>query len=257
MNFDKFLEKYILDLKSNEIKLVTNDFKSDDVIDVMNSSFGKNDYKPYIKSLFGILNLKNLKIFSAYKLDKNLDKAMQINILKQIKSGQFGVYSNFINRTAIYLNRLIKDNSIDVVIYPESSSNFNLDLVNRLTTINNTIKKFDAAITKTQANKIEVLDSTKEFEQKILKSLDRKIKREDKLELKSVPGKFRNLLFKFVPHIFNLNPYLKKVIHGKNILIVDDILTSGLTINLIMKELMDNKIEAKVVQIFVPITLTK
>ena len=144
----------------------------------------------------------------------------------------------FINRTVIYLNRFFNQNKIsfDVIVLPKSSSSLNKIMAKEFT------KRFPYQILilsdnieKSDPNDIKISDDAPDV---VKKGFAKKIASlgGDKLEIKKLPPSWR----RFISNISKIDDIVYEKINGKNVLVIDDVLTSGITIGDIIKQLRQN-----------------
>lgn len=193
---------------------------------------GKSNYNPRVSK-----SDSNIQILSAYvKSHDKKDQNMVVDILKSLKGkGRYKVdeesYKKFIKRTAIYFYHLIKSEPIDLVITIQSSSPLTKDLVQDL------IKMIpydvdvcdDGVLKNIDVSTIGVKDDSR-ITPDIKNYLDGVIKNATKDGYFSVQP-IRPIFRKFVKDFLLVDEDLKSKIDGKVILLIDDFLTTGITMN--------------------------
>lgn len=198
----------------------------------------------------------NVPVFSIYLYQAAGSDGTTTQLLKALKGqGELKVKEaelrSFIDRTAAWLKRFFAVHQIDTVIYPQSSSPFLASFVDALQTKHPKLKIVKDAFVKREAHDIDnELDSFidhehPEFEKlgaKNAADLKKSVKRE--LEKAKAEGKPATIsaknIFKghakfvhnFMTYVGNLNE-----VTGKNVLIIDDVLSSGTTFNDMVKQL--------------------
>lgn len=179
------------------------------------------------------------KAKTPYKSTKNgivthsLYAAKGTALLKDIKNADFKTEETkkFLIRSAIYANRVIKNFDIDIIVMPKSSSplvkNFIKELQKRIF-----IPVYYDSFKKTSNfSNIKIDRDNPKISDKIIKKLEpilRRAIKEGKLSLTKILPQNR----KFLLNLFDVvDKKMLKKIEGKNVLIADDILTSGTTIS--------------------------
>jgi len=124
----KFKDYVLEDIRVQNNKLIFNYNKNKSSKDGIGTAFGKGKFIPYLKSN-SILDGK--LVFSVY----NSGGATEIlKALKKKNDIRFEDedYNYFINRTSMYLVKIIQDNNIQVILSPKSSSNLVTDVMNKI-----------------------------------------------------------------------------------------------------------------------------
>ena len=264
--------------------------------------------------------------YNLYKIsDMRISKALKHpNKFKDIEKREidFGSIDKFMKRSSLYIYSILKNNPIDIITYPESSSEFNKDMVEyimdrykkspgikcipnlmskniRNVYVNFTVAKelglSDADINRLRHDvenwksdadvydlrvKIDELNDyiayhsgkrgrpTNDIKQKkeLVKNLEEQIKilrkgRRGKDKTKTSDGKAKNFEIKSIEDkrrrslegLFGINPKLSGIqqdLKGKNIVIFDDNISSGATLDDICLELQKHGVES-----ILPITL--
>ena len=236
----KSLSQHLLEafIETNEGFVVDGDtlfFKSDEP-GFINTKFGKYaTMKPYEGKL------SNGKFFAAYQKDKNnLDKSMYDEVLRAIKGKSSKLkmdqesYNAFLNRTAAYLSKIIRDNEIDTIIKMDSASTLVTDLVNEINRrlpVYFDIHTFDKVLFK-NPNVEEIFVDTGDAKlssqmQTIINDLKR-IHTTGQFNIKDIKLPQTR---KFFRNWLKLKDNFNQYIFDKNVCIVDDYVTSGATLN--------------------------
>ena len=142
----------------------------------------------------------------------------------------------FVRRTIIYLNRFFNKNnlSFDVILLPKSSSALNMKMAQEFKKrFPYDVNLYSDEITKSLPKDLQIVGDPPEIIRKALqRSLD-KWNTEGKFEIKKLPPSFRQ----YVSNLSKIDDKIFKKVEGKNVLIIDDVLTSGITISDIIKQL--------------------
>lgn len=201
----------------------------------INTKFGKfKAMKPYEGKL------SNGRFYAAYTKEKNLDKLMYDEVLRAIKGSSSKLvldsksYKEFLNRTAIYLSRIILKEEVDTIIMMDSKSN----LVKDLTTEMNSklpkyfqIHSFENVIYK-NPNIEEIFIDTGDINlgsrmKGLQKDFDR-IKKSGAFNMKEIKQPQTR---KFIKDWLKIRDGFQKHIFDKNVCLVDDYVTSGATMD--------------------------
>ena len=125
---------------------------------------------------------------------------------------------------------------VDVIITPKSSSMLNQIFAHRLGELGGAHVILDAFIKQLNIEDISIDYEHPGITKEIQELLENKIKiakQKGYFNLKSIPGKFRKFLDNmFMPQ----NNEIIREIENKNVLIIDDIITTGTSINQIAKK---------------------
>ena len=226
MKFKRIFEGIKLDTDN-----LTFNYKENDK-DSISLHLGKdNNFSPYTK------NIDGLKILSLYSSKNKAD------ILKKLKNAEMNQELNqFLNRTVIYLLKVIKDKKINTIISIKSSSSLNEMILNKIS------ERFYGKIIKNGFEKNEVSNITiNKNDPRINDELGKKLedylhkaKEKNTFNLKNIMPKDR----KFFKNVYKTNILNPKDIDNKNILIFDDILTVGYTM-LNVKEVLKKSFNPK------------
>jgi len=194
----------------------------------VNTSLGKANFRPRKTKL------KNSEVivYSAYSKDSGKEVVSILNAMKGNSDVQISKedVDKFINRTAIFFTKVLKDRPIDVILKMPSSSplasNFCDKIIEKLPHSN--ILTYDNVITKDLTN-IAVSDESKFSEktlQLVYKFVD-KVKTTGNFEIKKVHPKFRRFIINWI----KIDDSIKNKLVGANVLVVDDYLTTGTTLD--------------------------
>lgn len=186
-------------------------------------TFGKGKLKPYVKKLEGI----DVQVISLYTFN---DQSGTV-IMKKLKANDISndTYYQFINRSAVYASRLIRDLKIDLLVLPESSSPLAANFARAIVAANPGIRMAPKNFIKARdVEQIKIDYENPKLTPAITKTLEsslRRAKREGVLKMKWILPVNR----KFLTNVFSYdgNSY---IFSDKNVLIVDDIVTSGSSI---------------------------
>jgi hypothetical protein len=211
-------KRQIEGISSNEDSIVF-DYSNSDGIRV---SFGTKQvkYSPYKTTV------ENNTIFSLYQVDSN-DK----HILRALK-GESNLKADkknldyFANRSALYAFQLIPS-EIDLILYSENSYYLFDTFIKQLQSKFSSKKlKVSQSIYKTNTSNLFIKELTPDKYRKDLDRLLVSLQKKDTIKLRNdIPLKFR----KYFSGYISIRDELQKDISGKNVLIIDDILTSGST----------------------------
>lgn len=199
---------------------------------IINTSFGKgSNLEPYgMKLPFG-------QMFSVYKKASSADKKEYQEVLSALKgqSSQYTMdldsYDKFLKRTALYLSKIVTQNSIDTIIVLDTSSKLLPDLMikmNRYLPKYYDIHTYNKGLFK-NPNISEIQISTQyNLQDKTIRELQRvldKANQDQYFSIKKVPTQFRQLIKNWLV----VNDKILSQIVDKNVMIVDDIITTGTT----------------------------
>lgn len=222
-----------IEVKDNS--LVFNYNKNKSSKDSIGTSFGKSKFKPFKKSGYV---LDNKEVFSAYS------GGGATEILKALKNKNDITYNKenynyFINRTAVYLTKIIKDNKIQVVISPKSSSNLIIDVMDKIQEKIPELTFFTSVFQKVTTEDIKNihLEDDPRVTDKIRTNFDyikRSAIKNEYFAMVKVDPKFRS----FVRGFFQEIPEkVIKEVKDKNVALFDDVISSGTTIAEMMRML--------------------
>jgi len=195
----------------------------------IDTSLGKKDFEPRVTKIND-----NVVVYSAYaKASKNSEEIQIIlNALKGKSKYKVEIdpesYELFIKRTSFFFWHLVKDFPIDTIITIESSSGLSDDLKNSLLDrLPYDIIEYDEGVKK-NLDFASYWIETEKISPESLKKIQSDIRRMEK------SGYFKiheiNLTFRrFVRNWLKIDEDVREGITGKNVLIIDDFLTSGTT----------------------------
>ena len=213
-------------VKDNKLSFSYNKEKSTKTS--IGTGFGKGKFKPYKKS-GSVLNDK--LVYSVYSGGGATD------ILKALKNKNDIFYDQedydyFINRTSIFIGKILRENKIQVVISPMSSSNLVQDVMTKVQEKNPNLTYFTSVFKKVKPQDIQniYLADDPRVTPKIQKSFEyiknAAIKNEY-LAMIKVDPKFRQFVRGFFEEI---DPRVIKECTNKNVVLFDDVISSGTTI---------------------------
>jgi len=188
--------------------------------DLINLRFGKSELKPHTKNIEGI----TLDVFNLYT-SKGADATI---ILKRLKAMHIDVsaYNQFLNRSAVYATKIIRDLNVDIIVTPKSSSSLTKDFAQKIKERNPGIEfLLDSFVKAEDPSKITLDLESKKLSDSTIKKLESSIRRGVKLgyfQMKWVLPPYR----KFLKNVFSYTGNAKKF-EGKKVLIIDDVIASG------------------------------
>jgi hypothetical protein len=206
------------------------DFKSDEKDDLLKLKYNKN----FITKK----KIKGVTTYFTYKINKKIDKKERRNLLNYIKKklNQSEDYDKFINKSVIGLfnNPYLEIRDIDLILMPESSSDLNFDLANKIKSKipNAMLVKESFLKNKTEEILIDYKSllengSDPKTIREITKSVE-KFGSNNKFEIKKITPRFRKFISNFLNLDIKSREMFNRITEGK-ILIVDDIVTEGTT----------------------------
>ena len=231
-NYEQFITESINQLYENfTVKNNILYFNSSSKELNINTTLGKKNFMPRVTSIPEF----NLKIYTAYSKSKEKENSQEVrNILNTLKrKGPYTMdeksYKIFLSRTAIFFYRLLQYEKIDVILTVESSSGISNDLKNEI------LKHFpykslvfDEGIKKNLEFATYVVEDSN-LNPTTLKSLQHAVKKSQDtgyFKIQKIQPQFR----KFIKNWLKVDDEIREKIPGKNILIIDDFLTSGSTL---------------------------
>lgn len=189
--------------------------------DFLNTRFGKGKFIPYQSKL----PKSNAVVYSVYKKDS-------AEILKIFKSSHDDIsiddeeLKKFLNRTSVYVNRLIKDKNIDTIIKLPSSSSIGNDfiglIINKMSH-SNVVVYLDKIVKNMKNVKVS---TTSKLPNNIRDKISKMILSDD-FQIKKLPPKYR----KFVEGFMEIDASVFRNIFNKDILVIDDYITSGISMD--------------------------
>jgi hypothetical protein len=206
-------------------KLVIDYFQNDTGI---KTAFGKNKkLDPYEKKIGDTISYSLYNVGSA-----------PAALLKMIKKDDF-IFSDagkhFIKRSAIYASKVLRPKKIDVVVSPLSSSKLTEQFLIELGSRNNYDIYPNMFVKQPDISKIRIDKDHPSISPKIITKLEKTLERAQRKGKLSLQTDIFVRDRKFILNMFDvLDKKLLEKVDGKNVLIADDILTSGTTmINII------------------------
>jgi len=204
--------------------------------DELSTRFGKSTkaikFVPYVTTSDTILKHK---IFSVY-LAKGTSKTDILKAIKRHKTSNISLdvdsYKKFIQRTAIYINaKFVQKLDIDTIIAPTTSSSLIEDLLEELKKRAPGIKLITKSFEKANIDDIVIAKDHPKITPEIIKYLEtqmRKAKENGYFEMKEIK---RTQMRKFISNFMQLtnDPSLRNQVDGKNVMLFDDIIVSGIT----------------------------
>jgi hypothetical protein len=199
---------------------------------------GKNkNFTPYETNLgFG-------KVYSLYSVRDSNNKEIKVADVKSILKGMhnsivfdYDNYNQFLKRSIMYMSYIIQKHSTDIIMYPKSSRPLVKTLINLLkerlpSSYDFTV--YDESLIKTM-DKAEIdPEIIKVLDPQTIRDIEKKISKPD-FKIQTIPPQFRKSLINWV----NIDNITDNKIEGKNIVIIDDFLTSGSTIRESMRKLL-------------------
>lgn len=168
------------------------------------------------------------------------------DILKAVKGADLNTseMNAFLIRSAIYAVRVLRNFKVDVIVTPASSSNLTKEFVNRIAERANYDVYTDSFRKSPDISKVKIDINHPAITKDIIKSmqsiLDRAI-RKGNLSVKMFAVHHR----KFLTNMFEVtDERVLQKINGKNVVIIDDIMTSGTTTKNIYDILITNGAES-------------
>jgi phosphoribosylpyrophosphate synthetase len=197
------------------------------------TSFGKSKLKPYAKS-DSILNGKT--VFSVYQSSGATEIMAALKGKNDINVDSED-YVHFINRTAIYLYKVLQDKKIDIIMSPKSSSPLVDDLLDAVKERLPHIITYKAVFEKIpkEAIKDVYMEDDPRVTDKIRKSFEAIKKAAIKkgyFAMVKIDPPFRRFVRGFFQEI---DPKIVAKCEDKNVALLDDVIASGTTISEMMR----------------------
>lgn len=218
------------------------DYNTKDKAKNIDTSLGKSSAN--IKFTPRVSTLKNskVKVVSAYSKNTGSDVTDILKSIKQTKDKKYSInqgdYEHFINRTAIFFVRYLKNKNIDSIFVMESSSSLARDIAIRIKNMlpNTSIKFLENSVVKNIENLTIEKGEEKISDAELLglqKLLD-KAKVSNEFSIKKIHPRHR----KFFTNWIKVNEDAIKNITDKNIILFDDYITSGATLDEACREIL-------------------
>jgi len=213
--------------------LISFDYNTKDKVKNINTSLGKSSEN--IKFAPRVSTLKNsrVKVVSAYSKNTGDVVTDILKSIKQTKDKKYSInqndYEHFINRTAIFFVRYLKNKNIDSIFVMESSSTLARDIAIKIKDMlpNTSIKFLENSVVKNIENITIEKGEEKISDTELLglqKLLD-KAKISNEFSIKKIHPRHR----KFFTNWIKVNENAIKNITDKNIILFDDYIPSGAT----------------------------
>lgn len=234
LNFKDFVE--ITSLSEN-VDIVDNKLVISNELDTgINLSFGKNNkLDPYKKSIEGVSGLVSYSLYQA----KTQNSTAILNALKTSDLDSQKI-NNFLKISSIYAARVLRQIGTDVIVTPISSSDLTKEFVKEIQKRTNYDVVIDGFRKQPDISKIVIDVNHPKITPAIIKSMESIIERgikRDSLSVKMFAVQYR----KFIKNLFEVaDERIYKLVQGKRVVIVDDIMTSGTTARNIFDILMVN-----------------
>lgn len=208
---------------------------------LINTKFGKGkNLKPYVTST----GIDGVKVISVYARVKDSTNDPELNkILTSIKGkGPYeidgGSYDAFISRTAVYVAKILKGQNIDLALTIESKSGLAMDMLKKLKThFSFKVKDIANAVKKNpNIEDISLDDSGKlDTTEKIKQYFDQIKAKAEENEYFKISDIGLSWLRQYVVNWLMIPEETKAAIKGKDILLIDDYMTSGITMKAAIK----------------------
>jgi len=237
---DKLYEDITLDLQNKKASI---DYKKN--VSGISTRMGKDkNFTPFKTSgkMFGndvIISGYSSKLLDDVNIQPKGLRVIIYNLIKG-KTSEFNLSNeeidHLVKRTIIYLNRYFNKNnlSFDVILLPKSSSNLNKKMAEEFRKrFPYDVTLYSDEITKSSPKDLQIVGNPPEQIRKSLEKIIDKWKQLGKFEIKKLPPSWRQ----FVSNLSKIEDNVFKKVDGKNVLIIDDVLTSGTTIADIIKQI--------------------
>lgn len=203
------------------------------------TSFGKNmKLSPYIKKLTGTES----NVYSLY-VSSTVDSTQILKALKMLDVSNENV-QKFLNRSSIYAVKVLRSINPDIIITPQSSSLLLTEFVKMISEKTHYDVYYNCYRKTTNLTNVETKTDhpklTPEIAEKLKIILDKSIA-SGEFKIHSVPPMWRS----FLKNLYEINDtkLFNKLI-GKSVVIIDDIITSGFTVNQIIDDLIINGVSS-------------
>ena len=233
MNFRDYIEL-------NETMIVKDDkvyFDSKDNSEGIPTKFGKGvNFKPYKKEI--VPGLKSYSLYNAKGKAAN-------DVMVALKKADFKdeKIDAWLERSAVYAARILKDLNINIIVSPISSSDLTKEFTKKVQKRVHYDVYVDAFKKQKDISKVDIDRDHPNITDKIISSMESIIQRGIKRNHLSVKM-FAPHHRKFVKNLFEItDPKLLSKFSGKNVVIIDDIMTSGTSAKNIYDVLITNDAE--------------
>ena len=203
----------------------------------VSTRMGKKAFQPYLRK---DQTLDGYSVYSVYSSsDENLTDVLLALKKKSTVQMDPADYQHFIRRTAIYITaRILTPLKTSVVVTPKSSTNILNDLLAELKARSPHIEFLPESYIKTaDISKIQVDRDHPSITDAIAKTLEgiiRAAQKSGKFEIKKALPQNR----KFFRNFFEVvDPALTRKFINQNVIVFDDVLSSGTTVVQIMKDI--------------------
>lgn len=198
------------------------------------TKFGKGkNLKPFKKEIeTGLIS------YSLYNASTKEAK----QVMGDVKAADFksGEIDEFLTRSAIYAVRILRRLNVDIIVTPVSSSDLTKEFVKRIAKRTHYDVYIDSFKKQPDISKIEIDREHPKITNAIIKSMESIIKNAIKKGNLSV-RMFSPMHRKFIKNMFDItDPKLLSKFDGKNVVIIDDIMTSGTSAKNIYNVLVTN-----------------
>lgn len=251
MDIEKRIREIIKEVFESSIKedivaqdgAVKFDYDSKEKVRNINTSLGKSSKNVKFTPRVSTLSNSRVKVVSAYSKNSGSDVTDILKSIKKAKDGKFEIddldYDMFLSRTAIFFARYLKDKKIDSILVMESSSPLASDIAKKIkgmlpdTSIsflaNSVVKNIDnLTLDKSEDDKIS------QSELDGLKKLYDRAKETGEFSIKKIHPRHR----KYFTNWIKVNEEAIKKITNKNVILFDDYITSGATLDEACREIL-------------------
>jgi len=229
-------------------KLVWISDKNVDYSTGIKTNFGKGKlFSPYVKKIIAgygdVINSYSMYLASS-------DNSTEV--LKKIKTADFNdaTFKNFMSRSGIFGAKIFKEIGGDILVTPKSSSLLNIELAKQISAKTKAPVMESAFIKNSNVFNIGINYDDPRLSEKVAKGLEsilKRAQREGYLKMVQVLPQNR----KFLTNVFQLvdDNTLDKF-YGKHVVIVDDVMTSGATIQSIYSLISSGAKQVSVITMF-------
>ena len=205
-------------------------------------------------------SLKSSEIFNSiyffqYEFEKDISSKLRSEFIHALKFDQNLIgkenINKFIDKALVNLNKAINLSTVDIVLYPQSSSSLTKDIVDKIDYFTDADKYIKIELIKKQILEInfnwdkfnkycELKDIPDNIKEIMIKKMNKMLDNIHSLDYFSIAKHIKDQKYKrFLKNIYKFyddnSINLLKTIKNKKILIIDDIYTSGITIEQIIK----------------------